>query len=98
MKLFHWNRCESLRNYACGDIIVVADTVEEARQRVIDKVKEGFREKYSWYFNDDGSFFFAAGDSDETYQEELENFTNQVKEDISIDPEVKDVVFIQGSD
>ena len=44
MKLFHWNESETLRDYGWGDIIVMAETVEEARQMVKDAKPAGYRE------------------------------------------------------
>jgi hypothetical protein len=40
VKLFHWKSSTALKQYATGDIIVMAETVDDARGRVMSTAGE----------------------------------------------------------
>lgn len=38
MKMYHWDTVEALRNYGYGDVIVVAESPQEAREKAMEHV------------------------------------------------------------
>lgn len=93
MKLFHWNRSDALRNYSSGDIMVVADTVEEARAKVIDAAGPIWGKERgigNSYFDNIGEFEV----------DDWREFRSKLLLDLEGDPIVVEsgVVFIWGSE
>lgn len=92
MKIYHWNRSEFLQEYGLGDILVLALTAEEARQKVRDKFMDYMRERYEWHFLEDGTL---TDPDDASF---IEEYRSQMEKDISADPEVTEgPIFIRGS-
>lgn len=52
MKLYHWNAVESLRNYAAGDVVVMARSEAEARKIFRRDLEKWLREHREFYFTD----------------------------------------------
>jgi hypothetical protein len=96
MKLFHWNMSETLKQYACGDIVVMAETVEQARIKAFD----GFIE---WIKDEDSSlnhliWFQGTENWDEDCEEEYQEVLQKLKDDLSKEPlDKQEVIFIMGS-
>lgn len=99
MKLFHWNRAESLENYACGDIIVMAEDVESARSIALQEfwryAVENESSKYRWMFDMNGKDYTEWEDEDD--RKEFEEWLDTFKRDLIRTPEEKIAAFIQGS-
>lgn len=92
MILFHWHS-KALQAYSTGDIAVMAETVEEARQKVRANAMAACRHKLSWLFNDDGSL---ADWHDE--QDMIDEFIAKLEADIAAEPASDDVIFINGGE
>ena len=94
MKLFHWNTSEALRQYARGNIIVMAETVDEARDIAKAEFEKFCRDEsgpMGWKFYDE-SFW------DEYDKEVHETFMQKFYDDIAKDPiDNKVAIFIMGS-
>lgn len=91
MQMYHWPRATCLKNYGDGDILVVAASVDEARDKAIAAYDAYLREERSWIFMIDG-----AVDPDEVEQYNLK--WRELRDDIAVEPDVRDVVFIRGSE
>ncbi|KAB2751783.1 hypothetical protein [Brucella anthropi] len=92
MNLYHWSRATCLKAYRTGDIIVMAESVEEARQKVRDNIDEFLKEHRSWWF---------LGDNlDEYCREEYKDFMGMLEFDITLEPDIvaSGAVFITGSE
>ena len=53
MKLFHWNKSIALERYAAGDIIVMAETVEQARVTALEQFQVWAKtedSRFGWMF------------------------------------------------
>ena len=93
MNLYHWPWAECLEEYSCGDIIVVAPSIEEARQKAranIDALLKGSR---SWWFRSDGT---VDPDEAEYYRE----FIQKLERDLKKDPDLVQhgTIYIRGSE
>ena len=87
MTLYHWNSVDVLKEYSPGDIIVSAESVEQAREKATEAFKAYFLAYYDW--------LDIENDDKEQYISLLE----MLKKDLSIPPVVvdSDVVLIRGS-
>lgn len=95
MKVFHWNKSETLKRYACGDVIVVAETVEQAREKAVTDFVAWIEKPESYYNFMVSSRVWWDNDDAEAYYELIEKF----KIDISEEPiELQDTIFIMGSE
>jgi hypothetical protein len=96
MKLFHWHST-ALKAYTSGDIVVMAETMEQARELVLKNVMD-------WLMQDNSPKNFLVhmmGTEywDEDDEAELETFLKLLKEDISKQPiDNKGVIFIEGGE
>jgi hypothetical protein len=54
MQLFHWYS-DALKNYARGNILVMAADVEQARALVREEARKWLLENKEWWFAADGS-------------------------------------------
>ena len=95
MNLYHW-KSKLLANYGDGDIIVMAENVEQAR----DWVYELFEPE-----NDKSPFWtpyleVLAYSEDEEYQEERIKLFNKLREDLNQEPTIVEshVICVRGSD
>jgi hypothetical protein len=101
MKLFHWNRAESLENYASGDIIVMAENIETARKTALEQFEiymlTDENARYKWMFDMNGPDIDAWEDEDD--REQIEEIFRKFRMDIARPP-IEDVVavFIHGSE
>ena len=94
MKLYHWNS-KLLQAYGDGDIIVMAESVDEARNKVFrqfDPLEEGnpFEDCYTQ---------MLYWDNDEDYPTEYMKRLNALREDLNKEPmqPISDVICINGS-
>ena len=86
MKLFHWKASKMLERYSAGDIIVMAEDVEKARQEARRSLVAWHRENYGWAEVDDEFNGLSV------YRDKLER-------DLAEDPEeVEHAIFIWGSE
>jgi hypothetical protein len=85
--MYSW-KSTYLEEYARGHIIVEANSVEEARQKALESFDEYDREESPWNYGE-----YQDEESKQYILERYEVF----KEDISVDPEISDVIFIRGS-
>lgn len=95
MNLYHWNS-KLLANYSDGDIVVMAENVEQARDKVyalFDPLKDDgpFEDHYLKLLRDM---------EDEDYLPEFMEKLNQLREDLAKEPTAvtSHVVCIRGSD
>lgn len=95
MNLYHW-KSKLLANYGDGDIIVMAENVEQAK----DWVYELFEPE-----NDKSPFWspyleMLAHNEDEEYQEERIKLFNKLREDLNQEPTIVEshVICVRGSD
>jgi hypothetical protein len=92
MKLFQWNRVDALRRYSTGDIIVSAETVDEARAKVIAS-SGPFWGRHRGF--DDCYFDNISGDD----MDDWRVFSAKLLLDLEAEPLVIDgAVFIMGSE
>lgn len=95
MKLFQWYS-DALKNYGPGHIIVMAEDLAEAREKVLIEFYNYLKSEnsyWSWYFNSDGTL-------DQDYTEDYDKLVDKFKKDISWEPREKDsgVIFVKGSE
>lgn len=95
MNLYHWHS-ELLANYGNGDIIVMAENVEQARDKVYDLFEPENTESPFWspYIE------MLAQIEDEEYKEERMNKLIMLQEDLNKEPTIvkSHVVCVRGSD
>lgn len=89
MNLYHWNHCEVLRNYACGNISVIATSEADARDKV--------RAAYLDYLKQEREFLFWEY-QDEDDREEIKNLQTLLEKDLTQTPEIRNVIFNRGSE
>jgi alcohol dehydrogenase YqhD (iron-dependent ADH family) len=77
-----------LEEYAQGHIIVEANSVEEARQKALESFDEYDRDFFEWEYEED---------QDEYDKQSILKRHKEFKEDISVEPEISEVIFIRGS-
>lgn len=94
MNLYHWARSEALKEYSCGDIIVMAASLAEARQKALAYADIWLKEHRSWWFNADGSI------DTEGYGDYYIMFRHRLVHDLEIEPDLIEAgtVFIRGSE
>jgi hypothetical protein len=82
-----------LKNYASGDIIVMAISAEAARQEAKLQVDHFLKGHRCWWFDSDG---VLCPDDKEEYDE----FIQKLDKDLTVEPDVVEtgVVFINGSE
>ena len=91
MPLYSWES-KALKNYAPGEIIVSADSTEEAREAVRGHVEEHLREERFWMFD-------SNDELDEECREEVSAFKALIEKDIAPAPLViLQPYFISGSE
>ena len=96
MQLFSW-KSGYLKDYSRGTIIVMAETVEDARVKVRKHFDVHFTKSESeWYPGDTPTLEELLVDEEnrEKYNEKLAMF----EEDIAKDPIIDDVLFIEGGE
>lgn len=96
MKLFHWDNVTALANYAAGNIIVMAESVELARalalRDFIAYAKGDDTSRWNYYFAPDGKV-------DEDYAESWTATLALLDEDLKAEPEiVSGAIIIRGSE
>jgi hypothetical protein len=93
MRLYHWPRVNCLANYSSGDIIVMAEGIEEARQIARTKMVDYVDDYRSWYF-------LEKGVVDPDNKDEYDAFMSSFEKDLEEEPKVVDpaAVFIRGSE
>jgi len=94
MKMYRW-KSEYLKNYGSGDIIVCAPSVEYARELASAEFEKKYKERYLWMYQDDLLSFLEKDPEEKEYYLEREEI---FKNDISADPEIMEVIFIEGSE
>ncbi|AZO48039.1 hypothetical protein [Mesorhizobium sp. M4B.F.Ca.ET.058.02.1.1] len=94
MNLYHWAAASCLKEYSAGDIIVMAETIEDARQKAYRHADIWIRDQRAWWFNFDGSI------DREMWQDSYDGFYRLLKEDLAQEPDLitPGVVFIRGSE
>jgi len=92
MPMYHWPLCEVLRNYASGDILVDAISVEDARQLARLDFEAWLKKRYHYEF-------YEGEPLDKEYRENLQRYRDQLETDLSATPTVitRGAVFIEGS-
>lgn len=95
MNLYYWNS-KLLANYSDGDIVVMAENVEQARDKVYALFEPENCESPFW----DSYIEMLAYNEDEIFQQERLGVMNQLREDLNKDPTVvtSHAVCIRGSD
>lgn len=88
MKTFVW-KSRYLEQYASGSIVVNAKTVEDARKKVISYFDKHDREENEWNYQ---------SHCDEDDKKDINSRLNILKEDISTNPQIIDVLFISGGE
>lgn len=93
MNLYHWNCSEALKNYSQGDIIVMAETVEQARIKARTQIEIFIKEARSWWYDLNGELY-----PDD--HEERDRFIAKFEQDIAHEPELVELgaIFITGSE
>ena len=91
MKMFHWDGATCLENYSAGDIIVMAESVEDARFKALGLVDQYLKEHRSWWFNSEGKL---DPDSSDDHRQWMDKF----ERDISQSANEREVIFISGSE
>ena len=92
MNLYHWY-ASCLKNYSDGDIIVMAPSLEEAKEKVRAYAGTYLKYRYEWWFKTDGTL-------DPDCTEDYEEFLTKLERDLAADPvSLKhQTIFIRGSD
>lgn len=54
MKLFHWDRIETVEGYGLGDLIVMAETEDQAREIGHAALTAKARETWDYFFDAEG--------------------------------------------
>ncbi|TIW21324.1 MAG: hypothetical protein E5V63_29625 [Mesorhizobium sp.] len=96
MKTFHWPLSETLKNYQCGDIIVIADSIELAREYALEDFATWARledSRFAYWFKADGSFF------DDYDAEQYAKALKTLAADLAKDPIIgRRSIFINGGE
>jgi len=92
MPMYHWSKCEVLRNYASGDILVDAISAEDARSLARLDFEKFLRTRYSYEF-------YEGEPLDDDSAQNLQRYRDQLETDLSATPTVitRGAVFIEGS-
>lgn len=92
--LYHWSVAECLENYSSGDIIVMASSLEEAKQKARENIITYLKQERSWWFNEDGTLDEDFGKDD------YRSFMETLEEDLKKEPDTVEsgTVFIRGSE
>ncbi|RWB40475.1 MAG: hypothetical protein EOQ44_25390 [Mesorhizobium sp.] len=95
MNLYHWAHADCIREYAAGDIIVMAPSVDEARELARDRMDDYLKEHRSWWWSYD-----TEGKLDENYVEDYDNFKRKFEADLVQEPDLigEQTIFIRGSE
>lgn len=93
MKLFHWPHSTALENYSAGDIIVLAEDLQAARNGVREYAADWLRKHHrDWWFDDEGHV-------DPEYAEDYSNWMAKLDLDLVEEPgEVDHPIFVMGSE
>lgn len=86
MRMFHWYSTW-LKNYALGDIVVLALDVEEARQLVRERFNDWLREERSW-----------LNPADEDDAEYIDELWQRMEADLAKEPSEDRVLLIRGGE
>jgi alkanesulfonate monooxygenase SsuD/methylene tetrahydromethanopterin reductase-like flavin-dependent oxidoreductase (luciferase family) len=86
--LYHWSSTY-LQNYGPGHVIVAADSPEEARQRALAQFDAFDRERHGWMYGPDDVY---------DDPEEIAARRRVFEADLAKEPEVRDVLFVGGSE
>jgi len=89
MNLYYWESIY-LENYGKGTIVVSASTVEEAREKA--------RLNFDIYDRDLNEFDYKPDFIDEDSKKDLADRKAKFETDISKEPELKECLFISGSE
>ncbi|ESX17866.1 hypothetical protein X766_15810 [Mesorhizobium sp. LSJC255A00] len=94
MNLYHWALAECLKEYSCGDIIVMAETLDQAKEKAQAQMDPYLRESRSWWWT------YDSDKVDEWSQDDYDNFKRQFESDLAKEPDVigNGVIFIRGSE
>jgi hypothetical protein len=89
MNIYRWYS-QALRRHADGEVIVMAETPDQARQKALDFAWEYFKVKFDWLIEDD----------EEESEERFQEFKRDLERDLAEVPfrPVFDVVFVEGSE
>lgn len=93
MKMYVWSS-QLLSNYGPGTIAVMAESVEDARWKVLQDY-DPLCDDGKW---EDTYLKCLYGMDDEEFGEALKERTEMLQEDISKEPITTDVLVIRGSD
>ncbi|RUX60174.1 hypothetical protein [Mesorhizobium sp. M7A.F.Ca.CA.002.12.1.1] len=95
MNLYHWAVASCLKEYSCGDIIVMAETVDEAREKAKTKTDSYLKSHRSWWWS-----YTAEREIHEDYVDDYNQFKRLLEEDMAHEPDVIEsaVIFIRGSE
>lgn len=93
MNLYHWNVSEALKNYAPGDIIVMAESVEKARIKARVQIEIFLTLAREWWYS-------AHGQLDPDSREDHSEFLRKFEQDIAHEPDLVEsgAIFITGSE
>lgn len=95
MKLFHWPLAKSNKLYSSGDIIVAANTIEEARATALHHA----RHKVEHLGYTDMAYRRTSNDDDD--QKEFREKIEEVERDLNVEPKVYELpaaIFINGGE
>lgn len=95
MKIYYWERSEAMKDYYDGQIIVLASSLEEAKEKVRQKLQHrfgGYKER-----NPDSHFGLYLSDSQEDREQKIQKILEILEKDLEKEPITgQDVIFIKG--
>lgn len=89
MNLYNWKYSQVLKRYSSGAIMALASSEDEAR----DKVREAFT---TWLAQEREDLFMSSQDDDD--REEIAKLVATLEADLTMTPELCQVVFVRGSE
>jgi hypothetical protein len=95
MNLYHWAAAGCLKEYSCGDIIVMAESIDQAREKAKAHMNDFLKEHRSWWWD------YAIEDKvDENYLDDYNEFKLKLLADLIAEPDLIEpaVIFIRGSE
>lgn len=98
MNLYHW-KSKLLADYGDGNIVVMAENVEQARDKVYELFVPENPENPFWFPYVEMLAHYDGYYEDEEYQEERLKLFNKLREDLNVEPTVVEsrVLCFRGS-
>jgi len=90
MNIYRW-RSKAMRQYNSGFLISFGETADEARNRILAGIKPAAKEHFEY-------LFYPGLDSDGDEFDTIQEWCDQIVEDLKGEPEVAQSFYIQGSE